>query len=627
MQAPVIQSGVSKPVSQGLNNPSYSPLKYMEMDEEEWNVRPATPWRRTKQSKTKTVIAANFDPRGHQPISSTMRMDRSQETRETTPDVSAISVASSQASNFLPRNPPVDAIDPTLSSSVQPVLKEILPSPPGLEDLKVVTTGGSAAPTPVDVSSNASPDVKLNERNNLSEPQEIESHENSAVQPPDTSAAFVDSAMISRLSPIPKVDAVQTLGTGVAGSTGSQSTSSSSNSALNQTVIDLSQMSLIQGQSTLEKAEDSSKPDENKSDIPPQSSLSSEAKARVEPATDVAESKDTNNDIPNAQDDNHVAGYLSDTESYMSLLGEYSLLPTPGSNRGTPDSIQHRNAMKVPFFADPTSPDGVDVNLEAEVPVRSGEAAADIKSDIPASDVSVEPGESLKSVDGSEYCGSSLGTLAQSVTLPMSLSVTSESTLHGLEGTWDRTSQDVTPTGTEEAMSIASDELTNAGMVRAAPVGQESNATVEVSKKTSSKSEESERRQSLNVEKPLPTLPSSAESKKIEVKVERSGVKVDSDFQTPLRHHARKSSYTLDFPSPALLDAEARHQAPHISGRDISDAEAGTKAKDADEGAVHEAKSGEGTVSEEKQPDDISSEMKDLKIGEQRNNSINLLTL
>lgn len=619
MQAPDIQSVGSKPVSQGLNNPSYSPLKYMEMDEEEWNVRPATPWRRTKQSKTKTVIAANFDPRGHQPISSTMRMDRSQDMRGTTPDVSAISVASSQASNFLPRNSPVDANDPTLSSSVQPVLKEILPSsPPGLEDLKVVTTVGSAAPIPVDMSCKVSPDVKLTERNNLSNPQEIESHENSAVQPPDTSAAVVDSAMISRLSPIPKIDAVQTLGTGVAGSTGSQSTSSSSNSALNQTVIDLSQMSLIQGQSTLEKAGDSSKPDENKSDIQPQSSLSSEAKARVEPATDVAESKDTNNDVPNTQDDNHVAGYLSDTESYMSLLGEYSLLPTPGSNRGTPDSIQHRNAMKVPFFADPTSPDAIDVNPEAEVPVRSGEAAADIKSDIPASDVSVEPGESLKSVDGSEYFGSSLGTLAQSVTLPMSLSVTSESTLHGLEGTWDRTSQEVTPTGTEEAMSIASDELTNAGMVRAAPVGQESNATGEVSKQTSSKSEESERRQIHNVEKPLPTLPSSAESKKIEVKVERSGVKVDSDFQTPLRHHARKSSYTLDFPSPALLDAEARHQAPHISGRDINHAEAGAKAKDADEGALNKAKSGEGTVSDEKQPDDISSEMKDLKIGEQR---------
>eukprot|EP00057_Strongylocentrotus_purpuratus_P002008 XP_003723652.2 PREDICTED: uncharacterized protein LOC100893160 [Strongylocentrotus purpuratus] len=604
MQAiPAVQSVGSKPVSQGLNNPSYSPLKYMEMDEEEWNVRPATPWRRTKQSKTKTVIAANFDPRGHQPISSTMRMDRSQDMRGATPDVSAISVASSQASNFLPRNSPVDAIDRTLSSSVQPVLKEILPSsPPGLEDLKVVTTGESAAPNPVDVPCNVSPDVQSNERNNLSEPQEIESHENSAVQPPDTNAAVVDSAMISRLSPIPKIDAVQSLGTGVAGSTGSQSTNSSSNSALNQTVIDLSQMSLIQGQSTLEKAEDSSKPDKNESDIQPQSSLSTEAKARVEPVTDVAESKDTNNDVPNMQEENHVAGYLSDTESYMSLLGEYSLLPTPGSNRGTPDSIQHRNAIKVPFFADPTSPDAVDVNRDAEV------------SDIPATDVSVEPGESLKSVDGSEYCGSSLGTLAQSVTLPMSLSVTSESTLHGLEETWDRTSQEVTPTGTDKAMSIASDELTNAGMVRAAPVGQESNATVEVGKQTSSKSEESERQQSLNVDKPLPTLPSSVEHKKIEVKVERSGVKVDSDFQTPLRHHARKSSYTLDFPSPALLDAEARHQAPHISGRDISHAEAGTKAKDADEGALNKAKSGEGTVSDEKQPDELSSEMKDLKI-------------
>ena len=41
------------------SNPSYSPLKYMEVDEDEWNVRPATPWRRSKVSKqSRTTITA-----------------------------------------------------------------------------------------------------------------------------------------------------------------------------------------------------------------------------------------------------------------------------------------------------------------------------------------------------------------------------------------------------------------------------------------------------------------------------------------------------------------------------------------------------------------------------------------
>ncbi|XP_041473334.1 uncharacterized protein LOC121422392 [Lytechinus variegatus] len=616
MQVLGMQSVDSKQVPHGIGNPSYSPLKYMEMDEEEWNVRPATPWRRTKQAKAKTVIAANFDSRGHQPISSTMRMDHSQDVRGTTPDVSAISVASSQAGNSLPFNSLIDAVDPTLTRSVQPVLKEVLSSsPPGLADLKAVATDGTAAPRPVDVSSSITSDVNSNVKNDPSEPQEVTSSENSTVRPPDTSAV-IDSAVISRLSPIPKMNAVQPLSTGVTGSTGTQSTNSSTNSALNQTVIDLSQMSLAQGQSTLEKAGDSPKSEKNKSDS--QSHSSAEANSKVEPPNDDISTKDVNNVVSNTQEDNHVAGYLSDTESYMSLLGEYSLLPTPGSNRGTPDPIPTRNAKKVPFFADPTSPDATNVNPKAEVPVRTSEMIEENKNGLPAADASVDPLQSLKSVDGSEYCGSSLGTLGQSVTLPISLSVTSESTLHGVEETWDRTSQEMTPTGTEGAASIASDELTNAGMVRAAPVGQESNAAAaEIIKETVEKSEESARQPSPSVGKPS-ALPSGKtfcdEKEKGGVKVERSGVKIDSDFQTPLRHHARKSSYTLDFPSPALLDAEARHQAPHISGRNVSYNEPGSKSNDADEVAVKKAEAEEMTASDEKQPCDLSSELNDLKI-------------
>ncbi|XP_063961202.1 uncharacterized protein LOC129268958 [Lytechinus pictus] len=608
-----IQSVETKQVPHGISNPSYSPLKYMEMDEEEWNVRPATPWRRTKQAKAKTVIAANFDSRGHQPISSTMRMDHSQDVRGTTPDISAISVASSQAGNSLPFNSLIDAIDPTLTRSVQPVLKEVLPSsPPGLADLRAMAPDGTAAPRPVDVSSSITLDVNSNIKNDPSESQEVTSSEYSTVQPPDTSAV-IDSAVISRLSPIPKMNAVQPLSTGVAGSTGTQSTNSSTNSALNQTVIDLSQMSLAQGQSTLEKAGDSPKSENNKSDS--QSHSSAEANSKVEPPKDDISTKDINNLVSNTQEDNHVAGYLSDTESYMSLLGEYSLLPTPGSNRGTPDPIPKRNAKTVPFFADPTSPDATDVNPEAEVPVKTSETIEENKSGLPAADASVDTLQSLKSVDGSEYCGSSLGTLGQSVTLPISLSVTSESTLHGVEETWDRTSQEMTPTGTEGAASIASDELTNAGMVRAAPVGQESNAAAEIIKETVKKSEESARHPSVEKPSALPSGKTSCDEKeKGGVKVERSGVKIDSDFQTPLRHHARKSSYTLDFPSPALLDAEARHQAPHISGRDVSYNEPGSKSNDADEVAVKKAEAEEMTASDEKQPRDLSSEMNDLKI-------------
>ena len=414
-----------------------------------------------------------------------------------------------------------------------------------------------------------------------------------------------EETSISRLSPIPKVNAVASLGDGVQISTGSQSTSSSSNSALNQTVIDLSQMTLANDE-THEKA-GTSKGSESVEPVLPQSAATVDAE--VKPVVQHLDSED------NVKDDTNSVQYLSDTESYMSLLGEYSLLPTPGSRRT--QNIPNGEDKKSSFFADPTLPDNAQTEtLPGVSNVQDGNAPIGKLPDIDAS-----VGDSVKSVDASEYFGSSLGTLAQSCTLPMSLSVTSDSTLQGIDEAWDRADENITPTGTEGTLSVTSEDLKGVGMVRAAPVGSESHMPDELGKLPTNVPK-LEAAAPLSVGKLDPSGKEVSAEKHSGSKVKpvtdheaRSGVKVDSEFQTPLRQHVRKGSYTLDFPSPALLDAEARHQAPHASSPEVTDTEEGRKQKGVNKEAGQEAKPGKSHGSDDKLPEDLSSELKGLKLG------------
>ena len=183
------------------------------------------------------------------------------------------------------------------------------------------------------------------------------------------------------------------LGDGVQISMGSQSTSSSSNSALNQTVIDLSQMTLATDE-THEKA-GTSKESESIEPVLPQSAATVDAE--VKPVVQRLDSED------NVKDDTNSVQYLSDTESYMSLLGEYSLLPTPGSRRT--QNIPNGEDKKSSFFADPTLPDNAQTEtLPGVSNVQDGNAPIGKLPDIDSS-----VGDSVKSVDASEYFGSSLG--------------------------------------------------------------------------------------------------------------------------------------------------------------------------------------------------------------------------
>ena len=65
----------------------------------------------------------------------------------------------------------------------------------------------------------------------------------------------------------------------------------------------------------------------------------------------------------------------------------------------------------------------------------------------------------------------------------------------------------------------------------------------------------------------------------------------------------------------ALLDAEARHQAPHASSPEVTDTEEGRTQKGVNKEAGQEAKPGKSHGSDEKLPEDLSSELKGLKLG------------
>ncbi|XP_071489886.1 uncharacterized protein [Diadema antillarum] len=596
----------SKPKQRELSkgNPSYSPLKYMEVDEEEWDVRPATPWRQSKQSKPrKQQIAARFGSSVQQPTSSTMRVDESGHgvMRGLTPDVSAISLSSSQA--------------PGASLEISPIAANTgsLPAVPEAQTSQDFTGTMSERDTKPEAESEA----KLfqdttEERYDVSSPAQDSHKQTNTLSPaqktkmpvevkdvsPISKPAIVKETVASPLSPISTLGPVTVLASGATASTESQSTSSSSNSALNQTVIDLSHMSIDQGQIK---------------EVQPKESPKTEERSKAQEVTNREVKNETRPSVQKQadsyqRDEINAVQYLSDTESYMSLLGEYSLLPTPGSQR-TKVPLTTKEGTRSSFFPDPTSFGETSKADEHGSLLPAGNTRFDdTKSRTGATTVS----ESTNSVAASEYFGSSLGTLGQSCTLPISLSTTSESTLHGVEDVWEEGSHEVTPSVIQDDGELA----------RATPLGQESPAPVMAHlPKQTSPSDADATAKTNGPTKEVTAVAAgktqSATKSFIQVASDpRSGVRVGEDIQTPLRQHVRRSSYTLDFPSPALLDAESRHQAPHVDGSDVSYGDASSKAN-ATDGESDVKAAAEISEADPMNPsDDLSSGMKDLNLDE-----------
>ncbi|XP_072168495.1 uncharacterized protein [Diadema setosum] len=596
----------SKPKRTELSkgNPSYSPLKYMEVDEEEWDVRPATPWRQSKQSKPrKQQIAARFGSSVQQPTSSTMRMDESGHgvMRGLTPDVSAISLSSSQAAGA--------------SLEISPIAANIgsLPAVPEAQTSQDSTETMSERDTKQEAESEAKLSRDTDEeRFAVSSPTQVGHKQTNTLSPaektkmpvavrdvsPISKPAIVKETVTSPLSPVSMLGPVTVLASGATASTESQSTSSSSNSALNQTVIDLSHMSLDQGQIKEVQPKESPKTEErNKA----QEVTNQEVKYETRPSVQKHADSDQRDEINAVQ-------YLSDTESYMSLLGEYSLLPTPGLQRTKVPSTS-KEGTRSSFFPDPTSFGEVSKADEHGSHLPEGNTRLDdTKHHTGATTVS----ESTNSVAASEYFGSSLGTLGQSCTLPISLSTASESTLHGVEDVWEEGSHEVTPSVIQDDGELA----------RTTPLGQESPAPVMANLPKQASPSDYDATAKTNgaaMEATAVATGKTQTATKSFMQVTsdpRSGVRVGEDIQTPLRQHVRRSSYTLDFPSPALLDAESRHQAPHVDGSDVSYGDASSKANATDGDSDVKAAVEISEADTMNTSDDLSSGMKDLNLDE-----------
>ncbi|XP_033630831.1 serine-rich adhesin for platelets-like isoform X2 [Asterias rubens] len=121
-------------------------------------------------------------------------------------------------------------------------------------------------------------------------------------------------------------------------------------------------------------------------------------------------------------------------------------------------------------------------------------------------------------------------TLGQSCTLPSTLrTVSAASTLQDIEDPWNTLVETPQPNG---------DVLNDT--VRGTPVGQE----------------DSERNPTFATK--------SSQHSKLSPKQESAKSSSENDFSSPEKR-VRRNSYTLEHPSPALLDAQARNEAPHAS--------------------------------------------------------------
>ncbi|XP_022089411.1 uncharacterized protein LOC110978599 isoform X2 [Acanthaster planci] len=215
------------------------------------------------------------------------------------------------------------------------------------------------------------------------------------------------------------------------------------------------------------------------------------------------------------QDDEDDLEPFGERETYLSLLGEYSSLPMPGGS-------SH-------FFSDvsvvPSS-----TPLENPSPIMIEKLSEDCWQNLSkenSGDVAF-PNEEESSVFLSISSTLQTNSAGLSCTLPSNLrTISAASTLQDVDDPWNTLTE--TPLPTCEDFHLNPD----ISAPRGTPVGQEDGGSNPVSVTKSAKAS-----------------------------VDSTGN--ETGFFSPEKR-VRRNSYTLDHPSPALLSAQARNEAPHAS--------------------------------------------------------------
>ena len=236
-----------------------------------------------------------------------------------------------------------------------------------------------------------------------------------------------------------------------------------------------------------------------------------------------------------------------DSESNMSLLGEYHMLPTPipiidssSTNISTMPNPSTDTSNGPPIGVFVSSLDNSNAPKEESVLNRDETNEDDNRAKTDGDLTTEDLSSVMVSYSNMPSTRSlTLDTLAQSCTLPLSLfsSMGSNSTLCEV--------QDPFSSNSNLPLEVAVEDLRNDGLVRSAPVGQEASDA-----------------------KPKEVIndTNTASSKTTEAKEYNSqAYTTPQDEFKSSRNRVRRNSYTLEHPSPALLDAQARNEAPYAS--------------------------------------------------------------
>lgn len=329
------------------------------------------------------------------------------------------------------------------------------------------------------------------------------------------------------------------------------STASSSDvSAFNQTVINLSDLNeQSKAEAVVESRDGTAADDRGEDDRETENVETTQACGSV-----ISLQSDPEEEGEGTRDPQLLQQSFSDTESFISFIGEYNKLPTPTPSSSTPEVSDIVGSVRDGGAATTFTPTNPDRFLPAKGMITKGGLSADGTPECSPGTLDHSPG-GLSTMDTNV---SSLGSLGQSCTLPISVTESCDSTLADISERLD------TPSITDDILNNKADPVSSGepgggrdfsgsgtdssipSTVRRGPVGREADGVDD---------DKTNRYTDTLTSKDEEGSSASGDGK------QRSS---DEMYSSPMRR-VRRNSYTLDVTSPALLAAKERNEAPEAT--------------------------------------------------------------
>lgn len=329
------------------------------------------------------------------------------------------------------------------------------------------------------------------------------------------------------------------------------STASSSDvSAFNQTVINLSDLNeQSKAEAVVEGRDGTAADDRGEDDRETENVETTQACGSV-----ISSQSDPEEKGEGTRDPQLLQQSFSDTESFISFIGEYNKLPTPTPSSSTPEVSDIVGSVLDGDAATTFTPTNPDRFLPAKGMITKGGLSADGTPECSPGTLDHSPG-GLSTMDTNV---SSLGSLGQSCTLPISVTESCDSTLADISERLD------TPSITDDILNNKADPVSSGepgggrdfsgsgtdcsvpSTVRRGPVGREADGVDD---------DKTNRYTDTLTSKDEEGSSASGDGK------QRSSEEM---YSSPMRR-VRRNSYTLDVTSPALLAAKERNEAPEAT--------------------------------------------------------------